>query len=284
MTEDTTKPEEAQDEAQAPVSERRPVKSIRSSQRSFKLMLPCGIVHEDKVLRSVTLQTLTAGDRHVFGDRKLIRNPGQLVSTLIEMKLQAIDGIRTVTQRHIDDMLGFDRDFITFHLRQETTNNRDFASPAKCPSCGSLNEIVATADEVERTLKIMPDEVRLNRKNGRTVYAIELEEYGFTGLFAYPDGHVQRRLGPKLAEQDANPFDVELEALKAVCVDFNGEGPLRSTEDLSIEFVEAVQAEMRKQHYGYNMRVDVACYSCGYKMRPLLDPLDFLFGSLKART
>jgi len=260
------------------------VKSIRSTVKDVPIHLACGVIHDGKVYRDISAHSILVSDRKAFGDHKNRNNPAKVITTVLGQKITGIVGGVAIQSNMPRNLLGHDRDQIMFELRDATVPNTPFEEKFQCAHCGSMNQAIIHADEVRETFKEMPDEVRLNVEGHQCVFNIELPDYGFAGKFAHTDGKLQEALGALYTDQ-ANPFELELEILSRICIDFNGEGKVKKEElgDLNIEFLNDLQDAISEHTYGYDLAVSTSCYSCGGYTKVRVNTLDFLFQGERKR-
>jgi hypothetical protein len=252
--------------------------------REFSYELPCGILHDKQVLRQVILRTATSGDRRIFGDELLVHNSGALVTQLLFAKLVRIDGMRSINEQVIRQLLGPDRDAMVYAIRRETTRSKPFTEKFICSHCETPNEVDIPCSEIEDSLRIMPDDARKTVQNGKCVFTVDLPQYEFKGIFAYTDGLVQEHLGQNYGA-GANMFEMEDDILSQLCVDFNGSGGMSadSFATLDMEFKDDLQDAIRKFSYGYETAGLHRCYKCKKETRVRADSLDFFLEGLRQR-
>ena len=284
ITDEAVIPEEPNDEKPLNDSAAKPVKSIRSSTEEFVVKLPGGFWSDGALHKRITLQTMSAGDRLMFGDEKLLSNPGKLTTKMLMAKISAVDGLSSLDERTVRQAQSFDRDFLVFQIRKRTTRNRDFQQTFKCDHCGAANDVEVPIEEVEESLTLMPEAMASKReKNGELHYSVELPEYGFKGTFRRPNGMTEEKLAGIIDPENMNAFEIDLEFMKELCIDFNSEGELQNTDNLEIEFVDDVQMELQKQQYGYSLSPKQTCYKCKKKSPVRMEVLDFLYEGIRQR-
>jgi len=261
------------------------LKPIRSTLKTVDIELGCGLVHENKVHRIITVQSATVGDRKAFGAKQNRSNGSKMITELLQSKsIDAPGASFNLSGRWFQhEMLGFDRDQLCYEIRKATVGEKPFDEEVNCAHCGIPNHALVKVAEIEETFRPMPDEVRLNIERGKCVHKVELPEYGFTGVFAYSDGRSQEQLAEKVSE-DGNPFETELEVISDMCLDFNGDGPITVEEltELDIEFLNDLQAEIQTHDYGYDFSPPVYCWKCKKPTIVRVNVLDFLFEGTKA--
>ena len=276
--------EKAPDTPAVADSEVKAVRPIRSTAREFTVTVPCGVWHDGKIHKRIRMTTVTAGDRRVFGDEKLRENPAKLMTRLLQSKIVGIEGLKAVPQDALRSCLSFDRDYLVYALRRETTKAKDFIEPWQCSvkGCGARNQSTFSCEEIDQTFREMPEDLVLRRENGKVVFEVVMPEYGFRGKFAYTDGVIQEHIAAIKRAED-NPVDTDFELLSALCIDFNGEGRLSPSgfAELEIDFVDDLQAEIEKHAYGITLNPTSRCYKCKTLNKVGVDLLDFLFDGLR---
>jgi hypothetical protein len=291
MEDQTTPPAEA-NEAKAPevqsIAPTKPLKSMKATNREVTTTLAGGFVREGKVYDKVILSALTAGDRQVFGDAKLQKNGGKMITKLLASKIVEVPGFGQVSTMDVRETLSMDRDQMIMDLRNATVGDKPFVEKFTCQECGvEDNHVEFPVEEVTDTFLKMPEAERLNIEGGKCVFKVDLPDYGFTATFAQPDGVHQEYISPKAQGKASNAFQLELEVLAKLCIDWNGEGRIGVPylQDLDIEFLDELQVAFASKSYGYDTSPEGNCYNCGHGNPVRVSALDFLFdGWTQTRT
>lgn len=262
-----------------PATSKAVIKPIRAAINSIDVVLGGGIVVDGKLHRKVTMESVTAGDRKVFGDPKMKSNGGKMITALLRRKIKEVEGLKKLDRFMLDNMLAMDRDQLVYELRRGTVGLKDFHESFTCIECSERNQVdFDPEEEIDDTFTSLSDTDRLEMDKGKCTFMVELPEYGFEGTFIYTDGKMQETIAG--SAENANPFQLELEIIEMITLDFNGEGRIKADEleNLNVEFITDLQNAIREHQFGYQLNPTATCFRCKTENRVRVNVLDFLFG------
>ncbi len=252
--------------------------TARPSTRSgHEVTLPVGFTGEDGTRHvKARIRKLTGNEEAILADPRLRQNTGKLVTELLASAVREIDGLDRVGAKTTAAMTSADRNFLLLELRKITFGS-ELEARYGCPACNERFEAVEDLETFECRAC----------EDGEPVVEVELEdgyedregELHFRALFRLPTGEDEEKVSSAIRQNPSRGVNL----LLSRCLTGLGTLPenklkglgARIFSDLTMSDRSLIEAALRTDAPGVDLRHDVDCPACGHVFEVNLDMTNF---------
>lgn len=147
------------------------------------VLLPAGIVVEDKVVHEAEVQELTGEHEEKLAKAKASGNPAKYVNTLLQCGVVSI-GDQKVTPKLLGSLIQGDLDMLLLGIRRATFGDDFEVIGVPCPHCQELNDLTLNLKDIPVKTLDNPEE---------RDFLVDLRK-GRKARIQFPTGNVQDEL------------------------------------------------------------------------------------------
>jgi len=244
-----------------------------------EITLPCGLLIEGEIEKSVKISPMTGKDRKDMADPALRNNPAKIITKILKNRLIQIGDFKfpSIPDKLIRSLLAGDRDYLLMKIHQLGNKEREFKANITCEKCGETFEILMDYDEIP--VREMDEDAQKMIDHGKKVRYWEFidEDWGINAKFRYIDGTIQEAVAPKLRQ---NIVEGEYMIFAKMIIEWNGLTSLtvKQIEDFPRVLVEMIENVMKEHKFGPSFDTQAfVCPMCGANTEGGIDFTSFLF-------
>lgn len=241
--------------------------------------LPCGVLIDGELVKTVTITPLTIEDRKNVADKPNKNNTGKIITNLLNNRILAL-GEEQPTPVQLGKMLLFDREYVMLRLFELSNPGKPLNVAFECKKCGETFEVDIPTDELDIVKMTDEAQKKIDTKTGVRYWDYKNEEYGVSGRIRYIDGATQEALSPALRK---NIVEGEQKLMVKMILEWFGpEGSvggltLPEIQTFPLALVNDFEDQLVKQKCGPIFKKKVVCPECDKSMEGVFDITSFLF-------